>query len=212
MCLACGCEQSNGGEPWPPPLDDREVWTGEWPGVKECQEFGWYAKGNPDGPGHIPCGPHEPGAVPDLNRLRVDAEWGRQEKRYVRTTLTEAFAEMGRQGILCGRGGQLKRRDELAALTMLAMDLLKQGKEVVGYAFYTCRGKWRRQHGKDFALYFGQLKHPTLGAVGLSDAEVGRIVCECLTNQGVRHRWNDDPRRSIRVFTASLPSPRGTPQ
>ena len=82
-CLACGCEKSEPGEPWPPPLDDRQVWTGEWPGVQECREFGWYAKPKPDGTGYIPCEPGDPGAAPDLNRLFSMAEWDRQEKRYV---------------------------------------------------------------------------------------------------------------------------------
>jgi hypothetical protein len=69
-------------ETWPPALDDRETWSGEWPGAKECREFGWYAKLIP-GRGWVPCSREEPGAMPDLNRLCTEAEWDRQERRFV---------------------------------------------------------------------------------------------------------------------------------
>lgn len=49
------------------------TWTGEWPGVAECRERGWYAQ---DGHGpdprwgsFCPCSADTPGAIPDLNRL-----------------------------------------------------------------------------------------------------------------------------------------------
>lgn len=51
------------------------VWTGEWPGVAECRERGWYCQ---DGHGphsrygsFCPCPPDAPGAMEDLNRLEV---------------------------------------------------------------------------------------------------------------------------------------------
>ena len=50
-------------------------WTGEWPGVAECREKGWYCQDG-FGPSHkygsfCPCPPDAPGARPDLNRLSV---------------------------------------------------------------------------------------------------------------------------------------------
>jgi hypothetical protein len=48
-------------------------WTGEWPGVAECRERGWFCQ---DGHGpdrrwgsFCPCPPDAPGATEDLNRL-----------------------------------------------------------------------------------------------------------------------------------------------
>ncbi len=89
--------QSEGDEPEPeqPPIsicgcdpdllhDDcgDDVWTGTWPGEMECAEFGWWV---------VPVGgqfrPMESGeeslAIPDLNRLAVDARWDREQARFV---------------------------------------------------------------------------------------------------------------------------------
>jgi hypothetical protein len=73
--IACGCKRT-------PPLDDRMPWTGVWPGVAECREFGWYSQLVP-GTGWVPCRGDEPGAVEDLNRLQVMARWDRDRKRFV---------------------------------------------------------------------------------------------------------------------------------
>jgi hypothetical protein len=74
--ISCMCRKS-------PPLDDRMPWTGIWPGVLECREFGWYAKLVP-GKGWLSCPADEPGATEDLNRLRIEAVWDRTGKRFVR--------------------------------------------------------------------------------------------------------------------------------
>lgn len=60
----------------------RMPWTGEYPGCAECREFGWYAKLAP-GKGWFECGPEEPGATENLNRLYVDAVWDIERQRFV---------------------------------------------------------------------------------------------------------------------------------
>ena len=34
--ISCRCRRT-------PPLDDHIPWSGVWPGVAECHEFGWFA-------------------------------------------------------------------------------------------------------------------------------------------------------------------------
>lgn len=56
------------------------IWTGEWPGVSECIEFGWYSKMTPDR-GWVRCDKDDPGSSPDLNRLAIQA-WDRKAGRF----------------------------------------------------------------------------------------------------------------------------------
>ena len=84
------------------------------------------------------------------------------------------------------------------------LDSLKQGKKVLGYAFSTLQQQWKKDQVNFFGLYYGQIEHPTLGPIGLPDAEVGKAVVECLEKQGVRYRWDSNPKRPICVETASI--------
>jgi len=184
-------------------LDDRDVWTGDWPGWQECREFGWYARVIP-GKGWCPCEANAPDAQPDLNRLPKQAEWDRLDKRYVRTILTEAFGEMERRGILLNRGWESTRKQAVAELARRAVHSLDRGTPVLGYAFYTLRGRMIKGSGKDFALHFGQFEHCLLRSVGLAGVEVGKAVCECLRKTRVKFCWDPSPDRPIRVITASI--------
>jgi hypothetical protein len=64
-----------------------DIWTGEWPGVAECREFGWYghwADERLSGP-WTRCAPGHPAATEDLNRLasEMEARWDRKRQRWV---------------------------------------------------------------------------------------------------------------------------------
>ena len=66
------------------------VWTGQWPGNIECQEFGWYSYFMPNGnPSWRSCTPDYPGAVEDLNRLSMahakgELIWDIEKERLVK--------------------------------------------------------------------------------------------------------------------------------
>jgi hypothetical protein len=71
--ISCDCQAFGA-----PPV----IWTGEWPGVAECREFGWYCK-LIRGQGWVNCEKDEPGASEDLNRLDREAVWDEQFGRHV---------------------------------------------------------------------------------------------------------------------------------
>lgn len=90
--ISCDCFTD---ETWPQDVR-RLPWTGIWPGVVECIEFGWYCKWvvNPNGapgsavaPGRlVRCGEDDPEATADLNRLGCgEARWDKNLKRWVLT-------------------------------------------------------------------------------------------------------------------------------
>lgn len=72
--ISCGCD----GDIEMPRLP----WAGEWPGVMECREFGWYSKLVP-GRGRVSCDKDEDGASEDLNRLARDAVWSKEHGRFI---------------------------------------------------------------------------------------------------------------------------------
>lgn len=78
-CSACGgqrllCVVATGGCLDHDPA--AQAWSGEWPGAAECRARGWWAIRS-DGAGWRPCPENTPGAIPDLNRLAVFRETGR---------------------------------------------------------------------------------------------------------------------------------------
>jgi len=72
--ISCDCEKPSSAPKLP--------WTGEWPGVVECREFGWYTKFL-HGHGWTACDKDEPNASEDLNRLYEKAVWDRDQGRFV---------------------------------------------------------------------------------------------------------------------------------
>lgn len=82
MCQGMG-ECSGEGE--------RIPWNGFWPGIAECEEYGFYCYDDPDGYGdparnygHTECGPDHPRAIHDLNRLCAECKWSPEKAKWVR--------------------------------------------------------------------------------------------------------------------------------
>jgi len=61
----------------------RLPWKGWWPGVAECEEFGWYCKMVP-GQGFVSCDKNDPESTEDLNRLYVEAKWSQELGRFIK--------------------------------------------------------------------------------------------------------------------------------
>lgn len=65
----------------------QELWTGVWPGVAECEEFGWFSYFREPAPGErygewIRCGVDNPRAGADLNRLAIEGVWDTVAHRF----------------------------------------------------------------------------------------------------------------------------------
>lgn len=65
---------------------DPDIWTGEWPGLAECREYGWWCYFGPDygEQGWIRCEADNPRAREDLNRLVAEGTWDPEAKRWRR--------------------------------------------------------------------------------------------------------------------------------
>jgi len=84
-CTVCGrqvlaCDHYAFGAKAVPPEKERIPWSGEWPGVHECREFGWYACLGANG--WESCAPDDPSAREDFNRLYEEAVWDQDVKRW----------------------------------------------------------------------------------------------------------------------------------
>jgi hypothetical protein len=58
----------------------RLPWTGLYPGVLECREYGFWCYGPP----WCPCGPDHPDATEDLNRLIIECRWDVEKRKWVK--------------------------------------------------------------------------------------------------------------------------------
>jgi hypothetical protein len=72
-CSVCGLQALHGPCDWHEP--EAAKWTGEWPGVAECRERGWYARLGAKG--WERCAPDAPRAVEDVNRWTLYVVRGR---------------------------------------------------------------------------------------------------------------------------------------
>ncbi len=62
----------------------RLPWTGLYPGVAECAEYGWYSKWS-EAKGWERCDKDDPEGSEDLNRLGAwSCTWSRELRRFVR--------------------------------------------------------------------------------------------------------------------------------
>ena len=68
--LSCDCAVES--------VHPRIPWNGEWPGVAECREYGFWCYW---GPPWISCNKDHPEAREDLNRLYKECEWNATTQR-----------------------------------------------------------------------------------------------------------------------------------
>jgi hypothetical protein len=83
-CTACGGQDISCDCDEPSKKPKMQVWTGIWPGVLECFEYGWFSKFKPGQGGWIECDINDPDGVPDLNKINVYAKWDADKQRYVK--------------------------------------------------------------------------------------------------------------------------------
>lgn len=75
--ISCECDPDDLGYNEFPPV----LWNGEIPRIKECREYGLYAR-LISGRGWVKCGPDEDGASLDINRLVTQGTWNRKTQKF----------------------------------------------------------------------------------------------------------------------------------
>jgi len=68
-------------------LGGRIQWSGLASGVRECVEFGWFARWDEELQRHVRCDYAHPNALPDLNRVTHpcgEAKWDKKLRRFVK--------------------------------------------------------------------------------------------------------------------------------
>ena len=84
-CSECGCQLATCGCFKIFPFEHRRIkWTGLYPGEAACVEFDWFVRIIP-GKGFEKCSRDDEGAMPDLNRLVLEAQWDKTQKKFVKT-------------------------------------------------------------------------------------------------------------------------------
>lgn len=63
-----------------------DIWTGEWPGVDDCERLDLWCYWGPDygERGWVECTADHPGATADLNALMVQCYWNPERLRWER--------------------------------------------------------------------------------------------------------------------------------
>jgi hypothetical protein len=196
------CREAVDGEHWPPPLDDRIAWTGEWEAMTACRKFGWYRSDLVRECEH--CEPDDPGATEDIRRFGRECEWDRNSKCHIRTNLSEALGELDRFGIVIDQGNYANCTEAIAGVSCMALMRLEQRDEVHGYGFYTAQDKRKRQWGVPFNLYFGQPRCDEYGHYGFPPKEIGKQISDALSRHDVAHRWSGREKQPIQVLTSSI--------
>jgi hypothetical protein len=81
-------------------VDDSELlpWDGEWPGKKECREYGFWCKWKDRARGMagtwVRCDKDDPEASEDLNRLVTECVWDRARRKFVLPSEKPASGEL----------------------------------------------------------------------------------------------------------------------
>jgi hypothetical protein len=84
-------------------------------------------------------------------------------------------------------------------ITIKAEEMLDKKKVVNGCVFWHKQDEERfKSHGSLY-LAFGQMNSTKYGVIGFSDEEVGKLVCECLSKNGLEYEWDGSGGQRILV-------------
>jgi DNA-binding transcriptional ArsR family regulator len=117
--------------------------------------------------------------------------------------LMQAFRAMRERGLIAKRNFCCSWTCGVEAMYELAEQRLEKGKEAAGYVFYDWEDNEHRRWGNFFFITFGVFDW-TEAENGISEVEVGNIVCECLRDQAIYCDWSGNPEDTIRVSTSSI--------
>jgi hypothetical protein len=124
--------------------------------------------------------------------------------------LTKAFGLLQKRGLIarqsfscCGGCASYELATRVAAA--VTKDA-RQKEKIRGVCFYSRQGGFFEKGRRGYVrvrscfLQFGQVDTKEHGPVGLPTVDVGKLVCECLTEAGLTWKWNGDENETIEVL------------
>jgi len=116
--------------------------------------------------------------------------------------LSTAFATMRKIGLLARQNFMCCQNCGGYAMATKATEMIDEGKkkeDIKGCVFYHSQDNENKRDGDNFYLAYGTMGTKKYGDIGLSNKEVGKLVCKILSIYDVPYKWNGKEEERILI-------------